>query len=107
MYDNTPEKIGDCSKTVVAGEVAEWLKAPVLKTGVRETVPGVRIPPSPPVFRFLLFGSLTINLLPDLLMVYVLKTVTTYVSVWCGGLFHCRVESVDSVPHANRMRSRK
>jgi hypothetical protein len=24
------------------------LKAPVLKTGVRETVPGVRIPPSPP-----------------------------------------------------------
>jgi hypothetical protein len=28
--------------------VAEWLKAPVLKTGVRETVPGVRIPPSPP-----------------------------------------------------------
>jgi hypothetical protein len=27
--------------------VAEWFKAPVLKTGVRETVPGVRIPPQP------------------------------------------------------------
>src|ERR1700735_4120205 len=31
-----------------AGEVAEWLMAPVLKTGVPERVPGVRIPPSPP-----------------------------------------------------------
>ena len=30
------------------GEVAEWLMAPVLKTGVPERVPGVRIPPSPP-----------------------------------------------------------
>jgi hypothetical protein len=31
-----------------AGEVAEWLMAPVLKTGVPERAPGVRIPPSPP-----------------------------------------------------------
>ena len=31
------------------GEVAEWLKAPVLKTGVAATSPWVRIPPSPPV----------------------------------------------------------
>jgi hypothetical protein len=30
------------------GEVAERLKAPVLKTGIRETVSRVRIPPSPP-----------------------------------------------------------
>jgi hypothetical protein len=30
------------------GEVAEWLKAPHSKCGVRVTVPGVRIPPSPP-----------------------------------------------------------
>lgn len=30
------------------GEVAEWLKAPVSKTGIRATVSGVRIPPSPP-----------------------------------------------------------
>ena len=37
-----------CSKTVLIGEVAEWLMAPVLKTGVPERVPGVRIPPSPP-----------------------------------------------------------
>ena len=32
------------------GEMAEWLKAAVLKTAVRETVPGVRIPLSPPSF---------------------------------------------------------
>src|SRR5579864_8814334 len=31
-----------------SGEVAEWLMAPVLKTGVPERVPGVRIPPLPP-----------------------------------------------------------
>ena len=29
------------------GWVAEWSKAAVLKTAVRETVPGVRIPPRP------------------------------------------------------------
>ena len=40
----------DCSKTVVVGEVAEWLMAPVLKTGIPERVSGVRIPPSPPDF---------------------------------------------------------
>ena len=28
------ERSGDCSKTVVAGEVAERLMAPVLKTGI-------------------------------------------------------------------------
>jgi hypothetical protein len=33
-----------------AGEVAEWSNAPVLKTGVRASVPWVRIPPSPPYF---------------------------------------------------------
>jgi hypothetical protein len=43
------ELILTCSKTVVAGEVAEWLMAPVLKTGIPERVSGVRIPPSPPV----------------------------------------------------------
>ena len=30
------------------GEVAEWLKAPDSKSGLRETVTGVRIPSSPP-----------------------------------------------------------
>jgi hypothetical protein len=39
------------------GEVAEWSIAPVLKTGVRETVPGVRIPPSPQSAVFMLFDS--------------------------------------------------
>src|SRR5512137_758791 len=32
------------------GEVAEWLKAPHSKCGIRATVSGVRIPPSPPAF---------------------------------------------------------
>ena len=31
------------------GRVAEWLMAPVLKTGVPERVSGVRIPPLPPL----------------------------------------------------------
>lgn len=32
------------------GRVSEWFKEPVLKTGVRETVPWVRIPPLPPYY---------------------------------------------------------
>lgn len=35
----------------VRGGVAEWLKAPVLKTGRRVTVSWVRIPPPPPLYR--------------------------------------------------------
>ena len=31
------------------GEVAEWLNAPHSKCGIRATVSGVRIPPSPPI----------------------------------------------------------
>jgi hypothetical protein len=31
--------------------VAEWFKAPVLKTGVPARVPWVRIPPLPPLFN--------------------------------------------------------
>ena len=34
----------------ISGEVAEWSIAPHSKCGVRVTVPGVRIPPSPPLF---------------------------------------------------------
>ncbi len=45
------EESAECSKTVVIGEVAEWLMAPVLKTGIPERVSGVRIPPSPPLSR--------------------------------------------------------
>ena len=43
----------DNTRTVVAvrplrGGMCEWLKQAVLKTAVRETVPGVRIPLPPP-----------------------------------------------------------
>lgn len=47
------------------GEVAEWFKAAVLKTAVRESVPWVRIPPSPPNFpivRSVATGNLACNL---------------------------------------------
>ncbi len=37
-----------CSKTELAGELAERLMAPVLKTGIPGRVSGVRIPHSPP-----------------------------------------------------------
>lgn len=33
------------------GRVAEWFKAPVLKTGVPARVPWVRIPPLPPKYQ--------------------------------------------------------
>ena len=38
------------------GRVAEWFKAPVLKTGVPARVPWVRIPPLPPALSQLQFG---------------------------------------------------
>ena len=41
------------------GEVAEWSKAPVLKTGERASVPWVRIPPSPPFLILLPIHLLT------------------------------------------------
>jgi hypothetical protein len=37
------------SPALYDGRVAEWFKAPVLKTGVPARVPWVRIPPLPPV----------------------------------------------------------
>ncbi len=40
--------MGADQQACVSGEVAEWLKAAVLKTVERLRVPGVRIPPSPP-----------------------------------------------------------
>jgi hypothetical protein len=36
-----------CGNLEAPGEVAEWLNALVSKTGLRETVTRVRIPPSP------------------------------------------------------------
>ena len=38
-----------CSTETTRGELAEWLMAPVLKTGIPGRVSGVRIPHSPPV----------------------------------------------------------
>ena len=38
----------DAQAVCPPGEVAEWLKAPHSKCGIRATVSGVRIPPSPP-----------------------------------------------------------
>ncbi len=48
-----------------AGEVAEWSNVPDSKSGVRESVPWVQIPPSPPKYEspasknagLFLFGS--------------------------------------------------
>jgi hypothetical protein len=41
--------------------VAEWLKAPVLKTGKRESVSWVRIPPPPPIYLKLQFLPITLS----------------------------------------------
>src|SRR3954462_11603559 len=42
--------VGRFAKRLISlsGWVAEWFKAPVLKTGVGSRPPGVRIPPHPP-----------------------------------------------------------
>jgi hypothetical protein len=37
-------------RTLPPGGVAEWFKAPVLKTGVGASSPWVRIPPPPPIY---------------------------------------------------------
>src|SRR5947209_14399542 len=49
----SPAPRGFCRKSPASarGEVAEWLKAPHSKCGIRVTVSGVRIPPSPPPHR--------------------------------------------------------
>src|SRR5262249_54627796 len=61
----------------LVGRVAEWFKAPVLKTGVPARVPWVRIPPLPPkpLFmtvrpcslptRLLLISSIVFTLAPS------------------------------------------
>ena len=41
------EKAAECGSKQTAGRVSEWPKDPVLKTGERESVPWVRIPPLP------------------------------------------------------------
>ena len=39
------------------GEVSEWSKVPPWKGGVRASVPGVRIPPSPPLKKYFFFNK--------------------------------------------------
>jgi hypothetical protein len=41
--------------SLTRGGMCEWLKQAVLKTAVRETVPGVRIPLPPPLHRSEIF----------------------------------------------------
>ena len=39
-----------CARSIYTrGRVAEWLNAPVLKTGIGASLSGVRIPPRPPL----------------------------------------------------------
>ena len=47
----------ELAPTKSGGGVAEWLKAPVLKTGIRASVSGVRIPSLPPLFVLQIKGS--------------------------------------------------
>jgi hypothetical protein len=53
------------------GRVAEWFKAPVLKTGVPARVPWVRIPPLPPclieIIAFYSIGPIVLIPVPILL----------------------------------------
>jgi hypothetical protein len=43
------------------GEVTEWLNVPVSKTGVRASVPWVRIPPSPPFINLCVLGKILVR----------------------------------------------
>jgi hypothetical protein len=52
-------------KCFTFGEVTEWLKVMVSKTIVRETVPGVQIPPSPPILWWNPKRDLKVNERPD------------------------------------------
>ena len=45
---NSARREGRRRRSRLLGEVAEWLNAPHSKCGIRATVSGVRIPPSPP-----------------------------------------------------------
>src|SRR6516225_11578606 len=73
------------------GEVAEWLNAPHSKCGIRVTVSGVRIPPSPPVklksfanFRALAFYPLrkTHNPLPPRLANSLVAAIGSALTTW-------------------------
>lgn len=51
---------------ILSGELAEWFKAMVLKTIVGETLPGVRIPRSPPATAHSHASLNNVGLLPKL-----------------------------------------
>jgi hypothetical protein len=53
-----PRPLPDSPATLWFGRVAEWFKAPVLKTGVPARAPWVRIPPLPPKMLVRLLISL-------------------------------------------------
>src|SRR3954470_3941488 len=56
LYYDSAHTTGAVSSRAPDGEVAEWLNAPHSKCGIRATVSGVRIPPSPPAsLIFLLY----------------------------------------------------
>src|SRR5271169_4822050 len=56
------------------GEVAEWLKAPHSKCGIRATVSGVRIPPSPPTPCIALFPDAPFIQQPQMLFANLAST---------------------------------
>ena len=62
------------SRPIHDGRVAEWFKAPVLKTGRGATLSWVRIPPLPPIRRSLPFA--TIRKRPKNVRVYCLSVFT-------------------------------
>ena len=49
---------------------AEWSKAPVLKTGERASVPWVRIPPSPPLKKWIVQDKSMKKLLLYIIVVF-------------------------------------
>ena len=55
--ESSPDTILEVVILRSRGEMAEWLMAPVLKTGIPERVSGVRIPLSPPGSRSQASGS--------------------------------------------------
>ena len=89
LEDGTQPEESRTAATVMPGEMAEWLMAPVLKTGIPEKVSGVRIPLSPPYPNLLRFRPSSHSLLcvPTRIGIHgVLKpsTVSRYLASW-----HC------------------
>ena len=70
--------------------MSEWFKEPVLKTGVRETVPWVRIPPLPPSAHQFLRTSRASGIRSSLVehhAAWQLKTVSAWACLHAAGDF--------------------